>query len=947
MQKFFFVLLLKVYLYERSFLSSYNNIPQSLLEYGCKQFGIVVTRHELEALFLNIRNFNRYKLEVREFLGIKLFNKAGRDQLIGRLSKLVFETRNEDKLKAEAKQYLWQNKIELPKENVIDTLIKGIVNKFDRDLFQYINSQLEPDTINYIDNTILSLDEATSGATISFLKQDSGKSNRDSILVEINKLRLIKRLNITASIIPENIAPKVLTFYKRKILSYTPEQIRKKPANLKYPLVLIFCYLKQQELVDNLADHLINFIHKLKKKADKTELSINSEIGKLSHGLNSLYLVAEVARDKPKDVIQDAIYPVVPRKQIDNLIKARYLIKTLKNNVRNKVIQSYSIYYRKRIFEILDILEIRSNNTTLLSALEIIKKYRNDKEEHYPTEVNKIPIEGLINKNDREFVLGFKEGSTTPTILRKDYEYAIFKYLRDGLKTKAVWLEGAFKYRNPEHDIPKDFEANKEYYYGILNQPLSAKDFIATLQKKLSAEINNLDSTLLKNKHVKITKRKNKPWIKVSPLPEQKKPQNLESLKYSITTKWNIINLLDVLKEVDLREGFTRCFKSSGNREIISQEEIQKRLILCLFAIGTNTGLTRISSASINKVSFEELRHIKRTFINQEDLREAITKVVNAIFRVRNADIWGEATTACASDSKKFTSWDQNLMTEWHARYKGPGVMIYWHVNTQSICVYSELKTCSSSEVAAMLQGVLSQETKMSVETQYTDSHGKSECGFALTYLLGFDLLPRYKEIGRQKIYLPYDQFNCKNIADITTRSIRWDLIFENYNEIIKYAAALKVGTATADSIIRQFARSNYQHPVFKALTELGKAVKSIFLCRYLSKLELRQEIHSALSIVENWNSVNRFIFYGKNSEISSNSRDEQEYSMLCLHLLQVCLAYLNTLLIQDVLKDDFWQNRLTSEDFRALTPLIYQHINPYGLFELDMEQRINLATAA
>ena len=29
-------------------------------------------------------------------------------------------------------------------------------------------------------------------------------------------------------------------------------------------------------------------------------------------------------------------------------------------------------------------------------------------------------------------------------------------------------------------------------------------------------------------------------------------------------------------------------------------------------------------------------------------------------------------------DSKKFGSWDQNLMTEWHIRYGGRGVMIYW-----------------------------------------------------------------------------------------------------------------------------------------------------------------------------------------------------------------------------------------------------------------------------
>ena len=38
--------------------------------------------------------------------------------------------------------------------------------------------------------------------------------------------------------------------------------------------------------------------------------------------------------------------------------------------------------------------------------------------------------------------------------------------------------------------------------------------------------------------------------------------------------------------------------------------------------------------------------------------------------------LWGQGT-ACTSDSKQFGSWDSNLMTEWHARYGGPDVMVY------------------------------------------------------------------------------------------------------------------------------------------------------------------------------------------------------------------------------------------------------------------------------
>ena len=69
------------------------------------------------------------------------------------------------------------------------------------------------------------------------------------------------------------------------------------------------------------------------------------------------------------------------------------------------------------------------------------------------------------------------------------------------------------------------------------------------------------------------------------------------------------------------------------------------------------------------------------------------------------------------------------------------------------ICIYSQLKRCSSSEVAAMIEGLLRHCTEMSVEKNYVDSHGQSEVAFAFCHLLGFDLLPRLKGISKKKLY--------------------------------------------------------------------------------------------------------------------------------------------------------------------------------------------------
>jgi TnpA family transposase len=285
------------------------------------------------------------------------------------------------------------------------------------------------------------------------------------------------------------------------------------------------------------------------------------------------------------------------------------------------------------------------------------------------------------------------------------------------------------------------------------------------------------------------------------------------------------------------------------------------------------------------------------------------------------------------------------LMTEWHVRYGGRGVMIYWHVERKSSCIYSQLKTCSSSEVAAMIEGVLRHCTEMSVDRQYVDSHGQSEVAFAFCRLLGFQLLPRLKAIHSQKLYRPEagrpEEF--PNLQLVLSRSINWDLIGQQYDQMVKYATALRLGTAETEAILRRFTRNNLQHPTYKALAELGKAIKTIFLCRYLQSLELRREIEEGLNVVENWNSANAFIFYGKGGDLASNRHESQEIGMLALHLLQISLVYINTLMIQGVVTDPSWKKELTTEDLRGLTPLIYGHVNPYGTFLLDMSTRLAL----
>jgi TnpA family transposase len=169
-------------------------------------------------------------------------------------------------------------------------------------------------------------------------------------------------------------------------------------------------------------------------------------------------------------------------------------------------------------------------------------------------------------------------------------------------------------------------------------------------------------------------------------------------------------------------------------------------------------------------------------------------------------------------------------------RYGGRGVMIYWYVERNSLCIHSQLKSASSSEVASMIEEVVHHCTEIEVERQYVDSHGQSTIAFAFCRLLGFQLMPRLKAIPVQKLSRPdagrADAY--PNLQTILTKPIDWELIRQQYDQLVKYVTAVRLGTAETEAILRRFVRSNIQHPTYKAFAELGKAVKTFFLCRYL-----------------------------------------------------------------------------------------------------------------
>ncbi len=162
---------------------------------------------------------------------------------------------------------------------------------------------------------------------------------------------------------------------------------------------------------------------------------------------------------------------------------------------------------------------------------------------------------------------------------------------------------------------------------------------------------------------------------------------------------------------------------------------------------------------------------------------------------------------------------------------------------------------------------------------------------------------------------------------------------------MVRYATAIRVGTAATEAILRRFTRAA-THPTYQAMLEVGRAQKTIFVARYLRDRDLQREVGEGLNVLESHNPGQSIILYGKGGELATNRRDERELTVACLRVLQAALVYVNTLMLQDVLADPAWEHVLSVEDRRGLTPLFWSHVAPYGEVRLDMASRLSLRAA-
>ncbi|WP_327713192.1 hypothetical protein OG912_37135 [Streptomyces sp. NBC_00464] len=240
--------------------------------------------------------------------------------------------------------------------------------------------------------------------------------------------------------------------------------------------------------------------------------------------------VAEAALSEPSGTVRRVISPVVGEEKTLKAPAAEAAANEARYQARVRTVlrSSYSAHWRRMLSPLLGALELKCNNTAyrpVMDAIDLLQHYLDQplKEGAFFDLAESVPLAGVVPEHWRAAAVVDERGR----IECVPYELCVLVALRDAVRRREIWVVGANRWRNPEDDLPADFEGNRDVHYAALGQPQDAGEFIATLQGKLRTSLDRFEQALAEGTTggVTIVKKRGEPCIRVSPRTSRRSPR--------------------------------------------------------------------------------------------------------------------------------------------------------------------------------------------------------------------------------------------------------------------------------------------------------------------------------------------------------------------------------------------------------------------------------------
>ncbi|UOQ93332.1 Tn3 family transposase [Halobacillus shinanisalinarum] len=902
-------------------LSDIKEVSPLILSYIAKQLDI---DPESFALYAQRGPTRREHLEeIRQEYGYKNFSLSEYRYLSRYLFHRAIENGNSVLLIRQSIEELRKRKIILPGMTTIERVVWEARNRAEQWIFNSINDGLSPKQEQQLDSLL----EPTmdNGKTpLAWLKEYPGTSSPDTFLKVIERLEYIRKLDLKVN--THDIPPNRFRQLSRLGARYEPYAFRRFLSNKRYSVLVTYILDLSQDLIDQAIDIHDKQIVSLQNKGRKAQEEIQKQNGKtvnekLIHFTN-LGTALIKAKNENLDPFETIESIMSWEKVIQSVEEAKELSRPPNYDYLDLLEQRF-FYLRKYTPTLLKSIEFRSTTAAkpIIKALDTI----NDMNE---TGKRKIP-EGspvdFVPKRWEKHVYD-EDGA----INRHYYEMAALTELKNHIRSGDISVVGSRQHKDIEDYFVTKQEWHTDCTKGIkLAVPISAGNYLTERETSLNQRLEWLSKNNKELDGINLDKGR----LHIKRL-EKDVPEEAREFSLSLYAMLPRIKLPDLLMEVSNWTNFDEQFIHASTGRIPDKEE--KRILLAtIMAMGTNIGLTKMAESTPD-ISYRQMANTSQWRMYEDAMNRAQAQLVNFHHKRALSSYWGTGTTS-SSDGMRVQVGVSSLHAEANPHYgTGKGATIYRFTSDQFSTFYNKVINTNARDAVHVIDGLLHHESDLNIEEHYTDTAGYTDQIFGLTHLLGFRFAPRLRDISDSKLFSMNPPSDFPKLQTLIRGKVDRKVIHDNYDDVLRLAHSIQTGKVSGALIMGKLGSYARQNKVAKALREMGRIEKTIFLMDYIADASMRRRIQKGLNKGEAMNALARAIFFGKHGELREKALQDQLQRASALNIIINAICVWNTVYLEKAVTVLRQKGEMKEELLNHISPLGWEHINFLGEYRFE-----------
>ena len=450
------------------------------------------------------------------------------------------------------------------------------------------------------------------------------------------------------------------------------------------------------------------------------------------------------------------------------------------------------------------------------------------------------------------------------------YRLCVLDGLRRAIRRRDVFPVRSLRYADPRKGLLSGaaWEAARAAVCRTIGVSASADEELGRLARRLDLAYRETAGRVPANPAVTIVSTAAGPDLAVEALDRIEEPLSLVALRAAVEARLPRLDLPELILEMHARTGFADRFThvSEGGARAA---DIATTVCAVLVAEATNTGFEPLVRLDVPSLRRSRLSWVKQNFLRAETLTAANAALVSAQNAVLLARSWGGGEVASA-DGLRFVVPVRTIHSGPNPRYFGRERGVTWYnlasdqyTGLNAITVPGTLRDSLN-----LLAVVLEQDTELRPVEIMSDTAGYTDTIFGVFHFLGYQFSPRIADVGGARFWRVDAKADYGPLDVLASNRINMRLIGEHWDDLLRLVGSLKLGVVRAAGLTRTLQTNDRPTRLARALQELGRLVKTLYLLRFVDDEGYRRRILTQLNRGEGRHQLARVVFHGKRGEL-------------------------------------------------------------------------------